>query len=152
MNITSRNDVRHHFLIRIRPTWSSIMNLAFFNLPFMNIRKPLLFFIAFSSILFLGCDPCLNLPACAQYECRNPEFYCAGTLYESDIQPKDIPTAQKIVKDYIASVNKPGGIGLTSQSGSPYYWFNVTVNFDDGSTYGYEVGPDGNIYEIKRRN
>jgi len=118
----------------------------------MTIRSILFLFIIFSSLSFLSCDPCSKLPTCEQYECRNPGFYCADTLYISGILPKDIQTAQEIVRAYIASESRSGKIGFTSQSKSPYFWFNVTVNFDDGSTYGYEVGPDGNIYEIKRRN
>ncbi|MDF1698063.1 MAG: hypothetical protein P1U56_19605 [Saprospiraceae bacterium] len=97
-------------------------------------------------------DRCLPLPACEQYECRNPMFYCAGIVYESDRIPKDINTAQKIVKDYLAFAGKSGELGISVQSPSPYYWFEVDVNFSDGSSKGFTVGPDGNIYQIKRRN
>lgn len=103
-------------------------------------------------IISCDSDPCLKLPACEQYQCRNPEFYCADTLYVSGTIPRDIGSAQMIVQDYIGSMGKSGEIGFSSQSPPPYYWFNITIHFDDGSTYGYEVGPDGNIYEIKRRN
>jgi len=120
----------------------------------MNHRADILLISIFFTIFIMSCDkhPCLKLPACEQYECRNPGFYCSDTLYTSNVIPKDIQSAQKIVQGYISSISKQGKIGFTTQSKSPYFWFNVTVNFEDGSSYGYEVGPDGNIYETKRKN
>ena len=118
------------------------------------MRTHYVFIVTMPFLMLGGCkaDQCHDLPPCEQYQCRNPEFYCASTLYESGIAPKDMTAAQKIVQDYIDSLGKPGKIGLTTQSPKPYFWFNVDVQFDDGTSYGYEVGPDGNIYEIKRKN
>ncbi len=98
-------------------------------------------------------DPCINLESCEQYKCLNPQFYCSQTLYESNIQPTSFKEAQQIVMDYIH--NK---LGLTAEITSswkvrdPYQWYQITCNLSDGSEYGFEVGPDGNIYEIKHLN
>jgi len=98
-------------------------------------------------------DPCLNLEPCEQYECLNPQFYCVKTLYESNIRPTCFEDAQQIVMAYIRKKR-----GLTAEVISsfkvrdPYQWYQITCQLSDGSQYGYEVGPDGNIYEIKHRN
>jgi len=95
-------------------------------------------------------DTCYDLEACEQYKCLNPQFYCAATLYESKIKPVTIKDAEKIVMEYIN--NKLGlSAKIVSSAGmsEPYKWYQVTAHLSDGSEYGYEVGPDGNIYEIK---
>lgn len=98
-------------------------------------------------------DPCLDLDPCEQYKCLNPQFYCTKTLYESTIKPITIKDAEKIVIEYIN--NK---LGLTAKiisstgMSDPYHWYQITCRLSDGSEYGYEVGPDGNIYEIKHLN
>ena len=98
-------------------------------------------------------DPCLNLEPCEQYSCLNPEFYCATTLYESGKLPRDMASAQTIVEDYVTKVlQKTGEVGFSGKTRDPYHWYQVTFSFSDCSQYGYEVGPDGNIYEIKRLN
>ena len=98
-------------------------------------------------------DPCLNLEPCEQYKCLNPQFYCGKTLYESNIRPTCFEDAQQIVMAYIHKKR-----GLTAEVISsfkvrdPYQWYQITCQLSDGSQCGYEVGPDGNIYEIKHLN
>jgi len=98
-------------------------------------------------------DPCIDLQPCEQYKCLNPKFYCAQTLYQSNIRPVSIEDAQKIVMEYIdLKLGLSAEIIAFSQMNDPYKWYQITCHLSDGSQYGYEVGPDGNIYEIKHLN
>ncbi len=98
-------------------------------------------------------DPCLELEPYEQYKCLNPQFYCAKTLYQSNIQPMTLKDAEKIVMEYIETkLGLTAKIILSSKTRDPYQWYQITCVFSDGSEYGYEVGPDGNIYEIKHLN
>ena len=111
--------------------------------------------IILSGFLFSSCkrDKCLNLEPCEQYQCLNPQFYCTGITYTSGIEPINIEAAQKIVSNYVANeLKKQGKIGFSSKMNDPYNWYQISFIFDDGSEYGYEVGPNGNIYEIKYKN
>jgi len=109
--------------------------------------------IAVAVLYFWNKDPCSGLDPCEQYQCRSPSFYCARTLYESNTIPSDIKDAQQIVMDYINNE-----LGLTAEILSSYQgsgtssWYQITCRLSDGSEYGYEVAPDGNIYEIKHFN
>lgn len=114
-----------------------------------------LLMIALSIILFTlyKKDPCLALDPCEQYKCLNPQFYGTKILYTSNIQPVTLKDAEKIVMEY---VNQK--LGLTAKiisfakMNDSYHWYQITCRLSDGSEYGYEVGPDGNIYEIKHLN
>ena len=99
-------------------------------------------------------DPCKKLEPREQYRCLNPQFYCGKILYESHIKPCSLKDAEQIVLDYIAN-KKPelvAKIILSAKMHDSYQWYQITCRFSDGTEYGFEVGPDGNIYEIKRLN
>ncbi len=98
-------------------------------------------------------DLCLDLDPCEQYKCLNPQFYCAKILYKSNIQPVSMNDAEKIVMGYIETkLELTAKIILSSKTRDPYRWYQISCRFSNGSEYGYEVGPDGNIYEIKHLN
>jgi len=97
-------------------------------------------------------DPCLDLDACAQYNCLDPKFYCAETLYESAAAPTDISDAEQIVMDYVKQMGQTATIVSAARTRESYHWYQVTCRLSDGTEQGYEVGPDGNIYEIKHYN
>ena len=99
-------------------------------------------------------DPCKTLEPREQYRCLNPQFYCGKILYESHIKPCSLKDAEQIVLDYIAN-KKPelvAKIILSAKMHDSYQWYQITCRFSDGTEYGFEVGPDGNIYEIKHLN
>ncbi len=98
-------------------------------------------------------DPCINLEPCEQYKCLNPQFYCSQTLYESNIRLTNFKDAHQIVMDYINNkLLLTAEIISSSKVRDPYQWYQVTCRLSDGSEYGYDVGPDGNIYETKHLN
>ena len=101
-----------------------------------------------------GNDPCKRLEPREQYKCLNPQFYCGKILYESHLKPLCLKDAEQIVLDYIAN-KKPeltAKITLSVKMHESYQWYQITCSFSDGTEYGFEVGPDGNIYEIKHLN
>ena len=105
--------------------------------------------LGISAFLFWPQDPCLELNACDQYKCLDPKFYCGKTFYKSGIKPTSIADAQKIVMDYVKTKGLTAKVTLSAKTRDPYNWYMISVDLSDGSEYGYEVGPDGNIYEIK---
>ena len=108
--------------------------------------------LGISAFLFWHQDPCLELEACDQYKCLDPKFHCGKTFYESGIKPTSIADAQKIVMDYVKTKGLTAKVTLATKTKDPYHWYMIGVDLSDGSEYGYEVGPDGNIYEIKHYN
>lgn len=110
------------------------------------------FAIGFSAFFWWPKDRCITLDACEQYTCLDPKFYCSKTLYESGIIPQSIADAQKIVMDYVKQRGLTAKVNLATKIRDPYHWYLIGVDLSDGSEYGYEVGPDGNIYEIKHYN
>ena len=98
-------------------------------------------------------DPCINLDPCEQYKCLNPQFYCGKTLYESNMQPTSFEAAQQIIMDYINNkLRLTAEIISSAKVRDSYHWYQITCRLSDGTQYGYEVGPDGNIYETKHLN
>ena len=98
-------------------------------------------------------DPCINLEPREQYRCLNPQFYCGKILYESHIRPLSIKDAEQIVLDYIDNKTElTAKIVFSAKMNDSYQWYQITCRFSDGTEYGFEVGPDGNIYEIKHLN
>ena len=106
--------------------------------------------IAAAGIFWRTKDRCIDLPPCEQYRCRYPNFYCKGVLHESATRPDSIGDARRIVSEYLQSMNREATVITATKWPDPYNWYQLTSRYEDGSEEGFEIGPDGSIYEIKR--
>ena len=98
-------------------------------------------------------DSCAGLTPCEQYECRNPQFYCAGVLYDSQRRPENLEDARNIVIEYVTQeLGTSVEVLSSAQGGGDTPWYQITCRLGNGTENGFEVGPDGKIYRIKHWN